>query len=78
MEISENDTMSFGKHFGKKLANVPADYLIYMYDSGKIYGSVRQYVQENEELLRKETKDIQSKFKQNRNNECDATESDIY
>jgi len=78
MEISEETIMPFGKHSGEKLANVPADYLIYMYDSGKLYGTIRQYVQENEELLRKEVKEIKSKYKQSKYNDCDATESDIY
>ena len=65
MKIEDTEIMPFGKHKGKKLANVPADYLLWLYDNDKCYGTIRQYIQENEVLLRDEI-------------DCDATESDIY
>jgi uncharacterized protein (DUF3820 family) len=47
--------MPFGKHKGKKMANIPADYLLHLLDNYMCYGSVKAYIQENEDVLRKET-----------------------
>jgi uncharacterized protein (DUF3820 family) len=58
MSISEKIIIPFGKHKGKKLANVPASYLIYLYDEGILkYGTIKDYVKENEDMLREEAKD---------------------
>ena len=57
MDIDENIIMPFGKHKGKKLANVPASYFIYLYDKGVFeYGTIKMYVEQNLEQLRKEAK----------------------
>lgn len=56
MEIPDTVIMPFGKHKGEKLANIPADYLVYIYEHGKCYGTIRQYIQDNLEVLRVEIK----------------------
>lgn len=53
--ISDSMPMPFGKHKGKKMANIPADYLLHLLDNYMCYGSVKAYIQENEDVLRKET-----------------------
>lgn len=55
-EFDDNSIMPFGKHRGEKLANVPAEYLIYMYDEGRLYGGLKQYVDDNMQSLRQEIK----------------------
>lgn len=49
--MTDQDIMQFGKNKGKKLANVPADYLIWLYDNNKCYGNLRRYIKENYDLL---------------------------
>lgn len=54
--LTDNDLMPFGQHAGKKMANVPAHYLIYIYDKGwcERYPSVKQYISNNLDELKKE------------------------
>jgi len=58
-EVSENTIMPFGIYKGEKLANVPADYLLYLLRSGKCYGTIKQYIQENKSDLEIEVKQLQ-------------------
>lgn len=44
--------MLFGKYKGTKFDEVPADYLLYMYDNGYLQGEIKGYVIQNEEFLR--------------------------
>jgi len=37
MKATDETIMPFGAHKGKKLANVPADYLIWMYENNKLF-----------------------------------------
>jgi uncharacterized protein (DUF3820 family) len=54
--------MPFGKHAGTPLANVPADYLVYIYDNDYLVGNVmlRQYIKDNLDALKIEAKKIKS------------------
>ena len=52
--MDDNTPMPFGIHKGKKLANVPADYLIWLYRQKTIIG-LMQYIEDNEESLIKES-----------------------
>jgi len=54
--ISDRTIMPFGKHKGEKLANVPASYLLYLLDNGKCYGALKQYIEDNRDVLEKEVK----------------------
>ncbi len=57
--MDDNTPMPFGEHKGKKLANVPADYLIWLYRKGTIIGLMR-YIEENEDVLLQESKQYKS------------------
>lgn len=61
--MKDEDLMPFGKHKGTAMANVPADYLLWLYDqpepnynhwSGERSRNVRKYVEANLDGLRKE------------------------
>lgn len=45
--LTDQSKMPFGKHKGKSLAEVPDDYLIYLYDSGLEPGDLRIYIEES-------------------------------
>lgn len=50
-----------GKHAGKKMANVPADYLIWVYENNKCSQQVREYVKENYIVLLAQNKGLNKK-----------------
>ena len=52
--MDDNTIITFGMHKGKKLANVPAGYLIWLYESGRAKGELRQYIEENMDVLKTE------------------------
>jgi uncharacterized protein (DUF3820 family) len=56
MALTDNDTMPWGKHAGTKMANVPAKYLLWLYENNKCYGEVKTYIQDNLEVIKKEAK----------------------
>ena len=52
--LTDKSLMPYGKHQGEKLANIPASYLIWMYDNERLTGSLERYVEENMDCLLKE------------------------
>lgn len=54
--MKDTDLMPFGKHQGKALANVPADYLLWLYREGKVNKEIKQYIEDNLDVLKKEAK----------------------
>lgn len=54
--MKDTDLMPFGVHSGKTMANVPATYLIWLYDTGKCYGKVKSYIEYNMDSLKQEVK----------------------
>lgn len=50
-ELTDNSLMPYGKHKGEKMANVPASYLIWLYDNNRCSGSVKEYIKENYDSL---------------------------
>jgi hypothetical protein len=52
--VKDDELMPVGMHKGKKMANVPADYLIWLFENGKCFGKVLNYIRTNEDNLRKE------------------------
>lgn len=66
-KLTDESVLYFGeKHYGKKLANVPADYLIYIYENYKtIPQNLRDYIEENLDDLKEE----QKQEKQQRSNQ---------
>lgn len=64
--LSDFDAMPFGKHKGKKMMDVPASYILYMYDlikpiaPNKRYLTQKdfvKYVEANKEVLEKQKKE---------------------
>lgn len=52
--MDDYSRMPFGKYKNEKMANVPPDYLLWLYNEGKCFGEVRQYIQENLSVLKEE------------------------
>ena len=50
--MDDRSIMPYGKHKGERLANVPAGYLIYMYDHKKLSPELKKYCEENIEVLK--------------------------
>jgi uncharacterized protein (DUF3820 family) len=55
-ELTDNSIMTFGEHKGKKMANVPAYYLIWVYENNKCTPAVAKYVSQNYDDLKSEAK----------------------
>lgn len=52
--MNDESIMPFGKYKGEKIANIPPDYLLWLYDNGKCYGEVRKYIADNLDVLKSE------------------------
>ena len=52
--MEDNSTMPFGKYKGEKLANVPPDYLIWIFENNKCSAEVAKYIAENMDCLKQE------------------------
>lgn len=52
--MNDESLMPYGKFKGDKLENVPAYYLLWMYDNGKLNNELKAYVDENRTLLEKD------------------------
>lgn len=44
--------MPWGKYAGKQMADVPADYLIWLFENGKCHNDVKRYIEENMDVLK--------------------------
>jgi uncharacterized protein (DUF3820 family) len=44
--------MPWGKYKGVKMANVPASYLIWLYENSKCDKQVKEYIKDNEDVLK--------------------------
>lgn len=56
VRYTDTTLMPFGKYKGKAMANVPAAYLMYLYENGLTHEGVRGYINDNLDGLRKEAK----------------------
>ncbi len=58
--MTDNDLMPFGKYQGQKMANVPAEYLMYIYDKGWVsihkFNKVFWYIKDNLRVLQVEVR----------------------
>lgn len=63
MAFKDDSIMPFGQHKGKQMADVPASYLIYLYENRKVYGDLRIYIEDNMTVLREQIKQEQNKRK---------------
>lgn len=53
---TDQTVINYGKHAGQKLANIPADYLIWLYENDKCNAPMRAYIKDNLEVLKAEIK----------------------
>jgi uncharacterized protein (DUF3820 family) len=54
--MNDESIMPFGKYKGGKLANVPAKYLLWLYDQGCNNKELYAYIEENLDVLESEVK----------------------
>jgi uncharacterized protein (DUF3820 family) len=54
MALSDISKMPFGKFRGQKLEDVPASYLIWLYDNNKCNGELKEYIKGIYRLLEME------------------------
>lgn len=52
--LTDNSLMPFGKFKGKTMINVPAKYLLWLYNEGCSDEGVKNYIISNLEILKKE------------------------
>lgn len=52
--IVDQSIMPFGKYKGQKMANIPAKYLLWLYNEGCDHAAVKQYIINNLDILNKE------------------------
>ena len=52
--LTDESLMPFGMHKGTKMANVPAKYLLFLYDNNKCTSQVKDYIVENLDVLKLE------------------------
>lgn len=49
--LTDESPMPWGKYQGDKMINVPASYLIWLYDNNKCSGDVKAYVKRKKSLI---------------------------
>jgi uncharacterized protein (DUF3820 family) len=52
MALTDESKMPWGKHEGEKMANVPPDYLLWLYENKKCYGDVKDYIKDNLDAIK--------------------------
>jgi uncharacterized protein (DUF3820 family) len=52
--MTDNSIMPWGKYAGEKLCNIPASYLIWLYENNKCYGEIKKYIEDNLDDLKNE------------------------
>ena len=58
-KLTDKDLMPWGKHKGTSMANVPADYLLWLYENDKCSGDVKAYIIDNLDVINSEIKKYQ-------------------
>lgn len=57
MKLIDTDPMPFGKHQGKKMEDVPASYLLWLWNDGVNHPGVKAYIEDAMSALEKECPD---------------------
>lgn len=58
VELKDDSILHFGKTFrGYKLANVPAWYLLWIYDNYRLTDNLKAYIEKNRDVLQQQKKD---------------------
>lgn len=68
MKFTDTSIMPYGKHQGKLMCRVPADYLLWLHDNGKCSPLVKAYVEENIDALKQKQAEQQAEAERQRNN----------
>jgi uncharacterized protein (DUF3820 family) len=56
MQLTDQSIMSFGKYKGHKIANVPAEYLLFIYVEYDLQAPLKKYISDNLQGLKQEVK----------------------
>jgi len=56
-QLTDESPMPWGIHKGTRMANVPASYLIYVYENEKCDYAVSKYILDNWDFLKMEAKE---------------------
>lgn len=51
-ELTASSPMPYGKHKGKAMFDVPAEYLLWLYDNNKCSEGVAQYIEKNKDEIK--------------------------
>lgn len=52
--MKDESIMPIGKYKGEKLANVPSEYLLWLYENGNVFGELKAYIKDNLEVIKSE------------------------
>lgn len=63
VELTDQSLMPFGAFKGHKLANVPAWYLLKIYDEGWIFDNLKKYIDDNRQALEREKKEANKQMR---------------
>jgi uncharacterized protein (DUF3820 family) len=53
-EMTDESIMPIGKYKGQKMANISAEYLLWLLENGNTYGELRKYLTENKDVFESE------------------------
>lgn len=60
--MNDQSILQFGKHKGKRLIDVPADYLLFLLNKKIAFGPLLTYIQSNKEILLKESEKLKDEY----------------
>ena len=55
MDAQSLPVVPFGKYKGKQMVQVPASYLLFLYETNKCSPRVKEYIEDNFQVLKKES-----------------------
>jgi uncharacterized protein (DUF3820 family) len=62
--LKDDSMMPFGQYRGRQMADVPAEYLFWLYDTGKCFGAVKAYIIDNLEAIKSQMKFSKNRIRQ--------------
>lgn len=54
--LTDNSKMPYGQHKGRAMVCVPAKDLLWLYENNKAFQGVKEYVEENKDVLKSQVK----------------------
>ena len=51
--MTDKSIMPFGIHKGKQLDQIPDSYLLWLYESNKCSGELKEYIEDNLDVIKK-------------------------